>query len=521
MEVEFGQVQEYNTERGFGFVSRTFRNANQRHKKNVWFHIKKIKCDYPNLAKELDAGSFANINFWYEVDTSDREKVGKVWLDPKDIPQQQRDSLFSHIEQLWCNPINALPEWLDSITIAVVGEVRKDELKKLYDEQIRKRNKVKEQEQIQRQSRHEQALRSNNPTQFSKAPAQVHLDDAKNIQIPSATERFRTERGIFKTIFSREMHGLPLQRQSRHEQALRSNNPTQFSKAPAQVHLDDAKNIQIPSATERFRTERGIFKGIYSSEMHGLPLQRQSRHEQALRSNNPTQFSKAPAQVHLYDAKNLQIPSARERFRTERGLAVAIFDNELHGLPPELMKIVRPCPRGSRINPLSYEPGGSDVVVAYSLGDAILYDWIKDVERYISSFDKSNPEFHLHIQSIYGRFCEDKSERGFGVFLRIWYRDRDGAFKDAIKACLKRYQTQMNIGHKTLHEEAKNYWKTTYGLSDQEVENLPTLYKQHKQYMEEKRKDAMKARWERYQRKMDMRKTLYEKVSQESWDDDL
>jgi cold shock CspA family protein len=459
MEVEFGHVQEYNTERGFGFVSRTFRNANQRHKKNVWFHIKKIKCDYPNLAKELDAGSFANINFWYEVDTSDREKVGKVWLDPKDIPQQQRDSLFSHIEQLWCNPINALPEWLDSITIAVVGEVRKDELKKLYDEQIRKRNKVKEQEQIQRQSRHEQALRS--------------------------------------------------------------NNPTQFSKAPAQVHLDDAKNIQIPSATERFRTERGIFKGIYSSEMHGLPLQRQSRHEQALRSNNPTQFSKAPAQVHLDDAKNIQIPSATERFRTERGLAVAIFDNELHGLPPELMKIVRPCPRGSRINPLSYEPGGSDVVVAYSLGDAILYDWIKDVERYISSFDKSNPEFHLHIQSIYGRFCEDKSERGFGVFLPIWYRDRDGAFKDAIKACLKRYQTQMNIGHKTLHEEAKNYWKTTYGLSDQEVENLPTLYKQHKQYMEEKRKDAMKARWERYQRKMDMRKTLYEKVSQESWDDDL
>ncbi len=49
----------------------------------------------------------------------------------------------------------------------------------------------------------------------------------------------------------------------------------------------------------------------------------------------------------------------------------------MHGLPPELMKIVRPCPRGSRINPLSYEPGGSDVVVAYSLGDAILYDWIK------------------------------------------------------------------------------------------------------------------------------------------------
>jgi len=311
------------------------------------------------LAKELDAGSFANINFWYEVDKSDREKVGKVWLDPKDIPQQQRDSLFSHIEQLWCNPINALPEWLDSITIAAVGEVRKDELKKLYDEQIRKRNEVKEQEQIQRQS----------------------------------------------------------------------------------------------------------------------------PHEQALRSNYPTQLSKAPAQGHLYDAKNLQIPSARERFRTERGVAEAIFDNELHGLPPELMAIVRPCPRGSRTNSLSREAGGSDVVVADSLGDAILYDWIKNVKSYINAFERSEPGFHLRIQSIYGRFYEDESERRFGVFRPIWHRDRDGAFKDALKACLERYQRQMEICHKTLHEEAKNYWKTTYGLSDREVENLPTLYKQ---YMKEK-----------------------------------
>ncbi len=105
------------------------------------------------------------------------------------------------------------------------------------------------------------------------------------------------------------------------------------------------------------------------------------------------------------------------------------------------------------------------------------------VDRYISSFQRDDPGFHRHIESIYGRFCEDKSERRLGVFGLIWHRDRDGAFKDALKACLERYQRQMEIGHKTLHEEAKNYWKTTYGLSDREVENLPTLYKQ---YMKEK-----------------------------------
>ncbi|MEG4353201.1 hypothetical protein QUA74_26300 [Microcoleus sp. LAD1_D3] len=158
--------------------------------------------------------------------------------------------------------------------------------------------------------------------------------------------------------------------------------------------------------------------------------------------------------------------------------------------------------------------------MAYSLGHAILYDWIKDVKSYINAFERKDPSFHLRIESIYGRFSE-KNERRMGVFWPIWYRDRDGEFNEAIEACLERYKKQIVMGHKTLHEEAKNYWKTTYGLSDQEVENLPTLYNQHKQYMEENRKDAMKARWERYQRKMDMRQTLHEKVSQESWEDDL
>lgn len=360
MEVEFGHVQEYNTARGFGFVSRTFRNTNRRRRKNVWFHITKIKRDYPDLAKELDTGSFAHINFWYEVDNNDDgEKVSKIWLDPKDIPKQQQDSLVAYIEQLWCNTNNTLPEWLNHITLALVGQLRKDELSQLHDDQILKQNEVREQEQIQRQSRLEQTMQSNNQTQSSKVQVKVHLNNAKNNLIPSAKDRFRAERGVIEAIFS---------------------------------------------------------------------------------------------------------------------------SDNMHGLPPELKAIARPCPRGSRTHPLSHQPGGSDVVVAYSLGDVIVYDWIKNVEYYISSFKKSNSEFHLHIQSIYGRFYQDQSESRIGVFCPIWDCQKHGAYEDVIKACLKKYQRQMDIGHKTLHEEAKNYWKS-YGLSDQEVENLQTLYKQ---YLKEK-----------------------------------
>ena len=99
-DIEFGFVQEYNIERGFGYVSRTFskskrkhKNFKRRHRDNVWFHIKKIKHDYPDLARELDAGSFANLSFWYEIDSSDKNRINvcKIWLDPKDIAEQERE----------------------------------------------------------------------------------------------------------------------------------------------------------------------------------------------------------------------------------------------------------------------------------------------------------------------------------------------------------------------------------------------------------------------------------------------
>lgn len=355
MDIEFGYVQEYNVERGFGYVSRTFGKSkrkygdiNRRHRDGLWFHIKRVKHDYPDVAKELDAGLFTSISFWYELDRSDNNRinVGQIWVDPKDIPKQKRDDLIAYIEQQWC-VASVFPEWLDSVTLLIVGEARRNELKQLYDEQIRQQKEAEEQKHLQRQARIEQR----------KA---------------------------------------------------------------------QSKN-DLLSARDRFRSERGVIEAIFAS-------------------------------------------------------------NEMHGLPPELQRIVRPCPRRSRTNPLSHQPGGNDVVVAYSLGDAILYDWIKNVNWYISSFEREDPGFHLRITSIYGRFYEDPNERRIGVFCSIWTRERDGALQSAVKACVSRYQRQMEIGHTTLHQQAKEYWKNKYGLSEQEVESLPTLYTQ---YMKEREDDFL------------------------------
>ncbi|MCZ8191481.1 MAG: hypothetical protein O9326_17555 [Microcystis sp. LE19-338.1B] len=106
---------------------------------------------------------------------------------------------------------------------------------------------------------------------------------------------------------------------------------------------------------------------------------------------------------------------------------------------------------------------------------------------YIRSFEREEPGFHLHITSIYGRFCEDPNERQIGVFCPIWTLERDGALQSAVKNSVRRYQRQMEIGHTTLHHQAKEYWKNKYGLSEQEVESLPTLYKQ---YMKEREDDT-------------------------------
>ncbi len=341
VDIEFGYVQAYNVQRGFGYVSCTFSKSKQKHKDFkrryrddvYWFHIKKVKRDYPDVARLLDTGSFANLSFWYEVENrdNDRVSVSEIWLDSKDIPKQKKDDLVAYIEEQWCVSKNTLPKWLDSVTLSLTGDIRRNELKQLHDKQC---EEAEEQERLQRQAQIAQ----------------------RSSQIPTIRDRFRSERGIIETIFA---------------------------------------------------------------------------------------------------------------------------NNKMHGLPPELQEIVIQCPRHSRTNPLSHKPGGSDVVVAYSLGHAILYDFIKNVELYIRSFERQDPGFHLHITSIYGRFYKDPNEREIGVFCPIWTLNRNGALQSAVKACVSRYQRQMEIGYTTLHHEAKEYWKNQYGLSEQEVEKLPTLYKQY------------------------------------------
>lgn len=129
MTIDFGSIKNYDSNRGFGFVGCTFLNPDQK----VFFHIKKIRRKYPELAQKLDGGeAFETVNFWYEIETTEKGKqVSKLWLNANNIPQTYTNELCSFIQRvegIWKNLESSKPDWLDLVTIELVGVDRKHEL---------------------------------------------------------------------------------------------------------------------------------------------------------------------------------------------------------------------------------------------------------------------------------------------------------------------------------------------------------------------------------------------------------
>lgn len=115
MNIEYGFVKNYSIKQGFGFVTKTFDNRLQE-SQDVYFHITSIKCDFPDLARQLDDGAGKNVYFWYLIDTSEREKVEKIWLDFNSLPERHQEKLVSYIEKL----LNCLPSLLTQINTDLI-----------------------------------------------------------------------------------------------------------------------------------------------------------------------------------------------------------------------------------------------------------------------------------------------------------------------------------------------------------------------------------------------------------------
>ncbi len=142
MKVEYGQIKEYKTKKGYGFVTRTFDNTIRQNirDRDVFFHITAIKNDFPDLAQQLSDGLGTGACFWYLIDTSERDKVEKIWLDINDIPEPYQKDLFSYIERL----SNQLPPLLEQINnICLATEKHKEQTPISNQLKLRETNKTK------------------------------------------------------------------------------------------------------------------------------------------------------------------------------------------------------------------------------------------------------------------------------------------------------------------------------------------------------------------------------------------
>ncbi|MGC9528884.1 MAG: cold-shock protein [Limnospira sp.] len=129
MTLDFGSIKSYNTDRGFGFVCHTLFNANSA----VFFHIRKIKIKYPKLARQLDNGEACNeVKFWYKVEKDKKgEQVSHLWLSKENIPPSYANELYDlikKVESIWKNVNFLKPDWLDFVTIELLGVERRHEL---------------------------------------------------------------------------------------------------------------------------------------------------------------------------------------------------------------------------------------------------------------------------------------------------------------------------------------------------------------------------------------------------------
>ena len=129
MAVDFGKVERYIEDRGFGFVSHTFANIPTR---EVFFHIKVVKRTHPELAQALDGTTtIERVYFWYEYTASSKGQEVLALLDLKQIQQKFPDhkaAFIDFIKASWINVKKPLPE---SLIKATSGLLTLDEVNQL------------------------------------------------------------------------------------------------------------------------------------------------------------------------------------------------------------------------------------------------------------------------------------------------------------------------------------------------------------------------------------------------------
>lgn len=128
MSADFGVINKYISERGFGFV----RGLLLGNGSEVFFHIKTINKTDPQLAAKLSGNALGQgLNFWFETETTPKGKQVRAILSSEQVRHgaiADPSRLIEKVESLWRNLSYPKPSWLDDVTYDLVGRDRAEEL---------------------------------------------------------------------------------------------------------------------------------------------------------------------------------------------------------------------------------------------------------------------------------------------------------------------------------------------------------------------------------------------------------
>lgn len=126
--MNFGVVDRYVSERGFGFI-RSLLGENKN--EDVFFHISTIKRTALGIAEKIIKSPSERVWLWFDVEETPKGyQVGRVFTSEQVQAGAIKDPscLISDIERLWGDGNYQKTEWLEHVTTDLMGKSRLAEL---------------------------------------------------------------------------------------------------------------------------------------------------------------------------------------------------------------------------------------------------------------------------------------------------------------------------------------------------------------------------------------------------------
>lgn len=182
MNLIFGVVEKYISDRGFGFVTNELPGGNGE---SYFFHIKNIKKSCPDLVAGLEGEN--GTWFWYTLEESQKGKQAIPLNQSQwNARKQEAERMVEQIEKIWTHA-GALPSWLDQVTSEVLGADRATQLNQERELLQAEREKIAEEQRKLREAEILE-LMAKREAERAKRLAEEEAERARQAAVNAAVE---------------------------------------------------------------------------------------------------------------------------------------------------------------------------------------------------------------------------------------------------------------------------------------------------------------------------------------------